>query len=417
MKKAIALIIILITLFFSVQYISTKIKKNHEVEYEIKKDDITFVVKEKYSKKLDNSYSIQISDKTNNFVYTIDNKFNKQKKIIKDVIYETNGNTLCIYPILLNNQKSYIECSSEGKIYSYYSFKNNDVMNKLVLKLNELHVDLSSLNENNNETLTTDTSILYNKNILNNDVFVVWDYKGVDLINYKTTKYMSLYNYDKYENTHGSVVGNYYVTPQYNYGTVFDFNKLNIINLDELSKKTINLDQTVRQDTYINGVVDNKLYYFDPDSMNQIEINPKNKSQKIVGNEKNNAKFYSNGNWSNINIYEFKTNKKIFTNDYSNETKLLSYNPVQIFESKNNYYYLTSDNNFYQLNKNFMDNPILLFNQSNMKEIKVVYDTIYHISGDTLYFYNNDNGLKMVLKNNEWNYNYSNIYGIYKKSK
>ena len=62
-----------------------------------------------------------------------------------------------------------------------------------------------------------------------------------------------------------------------------------------------------------------------------------------------------------------------------------------------------------------MDNPILLWKMDGIKEIQVVGDTIYFIKGDTIYYYNNANGIRRVIKNNELNYNYTNIYGVYRK--
>lgn len=417
MKKAIAIIILLAAIFLGIQLISTHFKENHEVSYKIQIEDKQYEINEKYSKKQDGTYFINISNENNSFVFTFENDFNKQKNIVKDLLIEENDTGICIYPVLMKNHDSDIQCIFNNTNYSYYASKDNQLALELVSKIKENNYSLKNNNESSNKETKVSSFIVYADNILDSDTFVVWNYKGIDVIKNNKNKTFGLYSYDKYENTHGAVVGNYYVTPQYNYGTVFDFNKVNIINLDDLVKSSFTLEHTVKQDTYINGVVNNKLYYFDPDNLRQIEINPKKKSNKIVGDEKNNAIFYVNGKWENINIYDLKNGKKLFANDYSKEEKLLSYNPVEIFESDSNYYFIDSVNNFYQLNKNDLNNPVLLFNQGTIKEVKVVKNTIYFIASDTLYFYNNDNGLKKVIKNNEWNYNSNNIYGIYKKSK
>lgn len=417
MKKALSLVILLVILFMSYQLIGTFIKKNHEIEYNIQIENQEYKIKEIYNKKLNNSYYLEITLNDQKFIYNIDNSFNKQKRIVKDIKVKNIDNVLCIYPILINDQKTEIECNYNNNLYSYYVAKDFTAAKELVTELKTLGYDSKVWNPTSNENIKTHTSYLYNNNFLDNDVFVIWNYKGIELINKEKTEYLSLYSYDKYENTHATIVDNYFITPQYNYGTVFDFNKLNLINLDDFSKSSIDLEQTVKQDTYINGIIDNKLYYFDPDNLKQIEINPKRKKYKIVGNEKDNAQYYANGEWSTINIYDFKTNKKYFNDDYSNNEKLMIYNPKNIYETKINYYYLLEDGSFYQLNKNNLDKPMLLFKQDNMKEIKVIDNTIYYMVGDSIYLYNNETGIQKVLQNSEWNYNYTNIYNVYKKSK
>ena len=44
---------------------------------------------------------------------------------------------------------------------------------------------------------------------------------------------------------------------------------------------------------------------------------------------------------------------------------------------------------------------------------KVVDDTIIFVKGNSLYFYNDEYGLKKVFSNNELKYNYNNICDLY----
>ena len=61
MKKVLSIIILLMILFFGGQWLITYLKKSHEVHYEYVVDDITFNIKEKYDKSLDDQYYLELS--------------------------------------------------------------------------------------------------------------------------------------------------------------------------------------------------------------------------------------------------------------------------------------------------------------------------------------------------------------------
>lgn len=413
MKRAISLLILMVVMWLFIQWGSSFLKKEHELTYEINSNNIIFEVFEKYQKDANNTYYLEIKNNNNTFIYSIPNNFNKQKKILKNIEFYEQNNTICIYPVFSQDVSTNIECNIDGKLYAYEAIKNRQEVTFFVSTLKEKGYSLPAWTEQSSEETKSATSYFYKDNLLTEDIITIWNYKGLDTISKDETHYYSLYSYDKYENTHGMLVGKYYVTPVYQNGRVYDFSELNIINVETKTTNKMSLDEHLNQDTYINGVVDGKLYYFDPDNLTQIEVNPNSKKERLVGTKDINAQFY-NGNWATTNIYEFVNTKKVFELDYNTNEKLMSYNPTKIFESDSAYYYL-KDGSFYQLNKMNLDTPILLFYSNDMKEIKIRQNTIYFIVGDTLYFYQDDYGIRKLVKNSEWNYNYTNIVDIYKK--
>lgn len=412
MKRVLSLIFLLICLLLILEFGTTFFKNSHKVEYKVNSLDKTFTIVEEYQKDKDNTYYLEIKNNRHTFIYTVYNNFNKQKEIINDIeIYEKDG-MLCIYPVLISNMGLEIECSDNNNLYGYESVKDKQTIIDFVALLKNKEYTSLAWDEESSTEEKLSSSIIYKDNLLANDYITLWNYKGIDIISKKKSNYKNIYNYDKYENNHGSVVGKYYVTPDYISDKVFDFNTLNIIDLESRELKTMELDTTLNQDTYINGVVDNKLYYFDPDNMVQYEVNPNNKKTRLVGNKDVNAQFY-NGKWQTVNIYDFVSTKKKFELEIVDEVK--RYQPVSVYQSITNYYYLTADGAFYRLNKNNLDKPILLWKKLGLKEIKVVDDTVYFIIGDTLYYYNDNTGIRKIIKNSELNYNYTNIYDVYKK--
>ena len=412
MKRVISLIFLLICLLLILEFGTSFFKTEHKLEYQVNSLNTTFTIKEEYQKSKNNTYYLEITKDNYTFIYTVDNIFNKQKEIVDNIeIYEKDG-MLCIYPIFINNEGLEIECSKENKLYSFESLKDNSFVQEFVSILKNKNYNSLSWKVESNVEEKVDTSIIYKENLLDSDYITVWNYKGLEIISKKYSNYKGIYNYDKYANNHGSVVGKYYIMPVYISDKVFDFSSLNIIDLENGSLKTMNLETTLNQDTYINGVVDNRLYYFDPDHLVQYEINPSNQKVRLVGDKEKNAQFY-NGSWQTINIYDFVGNKKKFTLEI--DEKLNNYQPISVYQSISNYYDNTSDGSFYKLNKNNLDMPILLWKKSGLKEVKVVGDTIYFMIGDTLYYYTDSTGIRKIVKNSEFNYNSTNIYDVYKK--
>ena len=414
MKKIISLIFILIICLLILEWSSTFIKNNHELEYIINSDTKSFRIIEKYQKNMGDTYYLEITNNEKSFIYNVDNNFNKQKEIIKSIQFYEENNILCIYPNLTNDITLSIQCSDNKNIYSYESIKNESYTTKFISILKEKGYENTSWDSENNTKEMVDSYTVYRKNILKNDNIIIWNYKGIDIISDSNNKYHKLYQDDKYENNHGTLVGKYYVVPVYSNSKVLDFDSLNVINLENSKSEIINLDVTLNQDTYINGVVDNRLYYFDPDNIVQYEIDPHKKRISVVGNKDTDGQFY-NGDWESINIYDFVGTKKKFKLDIPDEIK--KYNPVFISQSDTSYYYMTSDNSFYKINKNNLEKSILLWKISGLKEVKVIDDIIYFIVGDTLNYYSDNTGIKKIIKNNEWNYNFNNIYDIYKETK
>jgi len=56
-----------------------------------------------------------------------------------------------------------------------------------------------------------------------------------------------------------------------------------------------------------------------------------------------------------------------------------------------------------------------LFASNNEKSLQTLYGNLYYIIDDTLYVYNDKDGILPLFKNNEFKFNNYNIYGIYLK--
>ena len=410
MKRAISIFVLIFLLFIGFEFLAIYLKDEHEVKYEVYYEDKVFEIKEKYIKENGNTYNIEIKNSNQSFYYIIDNRFNKQKEIIEKIEYFEKDNYACIYPILENGEGTYLECSKDGKIYSSSYLQTKDFITEISDYLFKKGYSISKQSDTTN-TKKLDKSIVYTNNLLANDFISLWDYKGIDIISTDDLKNVPVLNFDKYENKHGYLVDKYYIVPVYLSNKVLEFSSVNIINLEDSSIETIELDNTLSSRTYINGVVDNKLYYTDPSNLIQLEINPKDNSSRLVGNKEIGGQLY-NGSWNNYNIYDLAKNEVKFKVE---NQELSKYNYIELEESAFSYYLYTKEGNMYQVPKDNLDTKILLFNLNDLSNINVVSDTIYFVKDNMLYYYSNKDGIIPVIQNNELRYNTYNRIQVYRK--
>ena len=402
MRRIISLIVLLIVLIIGVEFLVTRFTKNYESNYIIYKDKLEFKINEKYSKDNGNSYIISISNENNNFYYSINNTFNKQKKIITDILYFNNGNDICIYPVLKNKEKSYIECSSNNNLYTMYTYHDPIFIKSIISTLNEKGITIGSENVLKGKKVYGNLTF-YDKNIKDTDTILMWQYKGIYYMNKDNqTNIMSL-TFDKYDNKLGVLVGKYYLIPEYKNSKILEFSSYNVIDLESLGQKTMDLNYILSSDTYINGVVDNKLYVTDPRNFRQYEINPKKRSIKLIGDTEIGGKLYD-GTWKDANIYDFASSEIKFENKID-----VNYNYIDIKEGGSSYYYYTSDGSIYQLIKGYLDKPILIYRQDSLNNFNVISNDLYFVANNTLYSFNLVDGVKDII------YNTTNRISIFRR--
>lgn len=415
MKRVLSIIILLMILFFGGQWLVTYLKKSHEVDYEYVVDDITFAVKEKYSKALDNQYYFEISSDKGTFTYAVPNLYQKKKKIISDIKVAKNDQMLCIYPIFEKENSTHnIECSMNGVTYGYQAVKNDRFVQEFVEELKKESIMVEAFNGEKQENMKVGQSTVYSSNILENDQIIFYNYRGVDILSLKNNRQLTFFPWDKYENQHGILVDHYYLVPIYRSEKVFDFTTLRVFDITSSNISNIDFPDTVSMSTYINGVEDNKVYYFDKDHMVQYEVNIGNKSVRVVGNESLGGQYYNGKEWETLNIRDFITTEKKFSKSYSNIELLKQENIVEVFESSSAYYYYTNTGEFYRIYKAFDEDATYLFKANNPNNVSLYEDTLYYVVGDTLYYYQENIGQRKILSNNELLYNKLNRVSVYK---
>ena len=382
--------ILLIPIILVIIVIFIKSINKNTIKYKIKTNDHSYSIIEKKNK---TNYYFEISYNKKVYPLTIFN-LNKGKKQITKIYDYISDEYQCILPIFGNKALTDIMCYKDDVIYNYQTIKDTDAM---------LDKYVESIKEYEQYNKKTDSADKFNNTItyydeINKKVSIT-TYKGLII----SKEEVKLFDRDVYNNKISTYVDNYYITADYN--SNYEFEKFYIVNLSNKEVSTIKSKEPISFDSYIQGIVDNKVYLFDPENEIQYEIDPKNKKITITSNDY--IKYYSNNKWSKVSVKQAK--KELLFNYEELGNKYSDYD--KYFE--NNYYvYLIKNNSLYRINKNKINikNYIL---DIPVNDISTNEDYLYYMEDDTLYYYSDATGLKKVLVNKELEFNKNIKYYIY----
>lgn len=405
MKKIFNFVLVLGILFLAFQLGITFFKKSHKIDYQLKVNDQNIKIQEEYIKNKDDEYYLfKVEFNNNSYVFDAENKFNKQKQVITNFKIYDEGKVTCISPVYIkNNDKSNVICNLNNAQTSLTEIRNNYNIDEFLKNLNGFDFERYNAID---EISVIGKNDVYKGNMYDNEYLIVYDYKDLISITKKNSERINFSNRDIYHNELGVLIDKYYVIPEFTSRP--EYSNLLVINILNKKIDKVKLENPISTNLYINGIIDNKLYFFDKSNLVQYEVTPVKRTYRIVGNKSTGAQYY-NGDWSNRNIYDFLTQQITFKENYPVKDKY-----VEAFETNRYYYYYNDNNEFYKVYKKDLDNPIFLFKYDDIKEVRVVNDCIYFMNDNIIYRYD-ENGIKKVLANNEFKYNFENIYGVYFK--
>ena len=368
MKNKITLIILVfISLLLIIRYFT--------IDYKIKYKIDEFDVVEDYSR---DGFYFEIKD--DEMIYNFDLKYNrgifkKQISRIEKVSYEDE---VCIYPII-KNKKTVPLCSKNGEIIAFYLLENEnmiDFIKSIGLKKEEL---------NNNDNFK-----FYN-NLDKNEYISVYKYNGFYILNEDKIKSINLFNDDRYDNS-------------------LCFNKESLLILPDESefifKRFIVVDMKTNKHFYIDslydisfesdflGYIKDKVYLLDNKNNKEYEIDLKKKEVKLIGDYEKGFKVYKDGKLKTGMISELKSNVFGIVND------------------KSLYDYILEDNKLYKIYKKNPDIKNLIY-VGDARVLKTYKDEVFFLDNDMLFKYDSLNGIKIILINEEMNYNKTNFINIY----
>lgn len=415
MSKVLPLIFFLLLLLVALQLVYSFFKTEHSVTYSIRKDDIVFNIQEDFD---NGNYYLRITDGDHVYHYENRTDFNKQEEVLDDIMVSDIDGYRCIYPIYqnvaFNKTGSYnnISCSKDGVTYMGEALTN-------VISLDAFEEEIRSNNEyvyaGWDAKESPQSFILggyyYADNLLQDFYVAVWNYRELINLSVDFQSYAEVSDQDIYENEYGTLVGQYYVVPVPN--DTATYKEFKVVDLLSNAVETYDFPDPVSTDSYVNGVVDDRLYLFDRSNLVQYEINPQDGTVTNTLNGEN-ARYYDGEVWSTKNVYEMKLSEIHFGRDLFAIPELQAYQPSEIVESSR-YYYLLVGNRVYKLDKEDTSHPVVLLTLESPKELIVVDDYLFYIDGTVLNYYEETIGVRPVFTAGMLNYTYRNVYNVYQK--
>lgn len=403
-KKIITFSLILLFLTLLLEFGINYFKTSHHVEYDIS----GYTVEEDYIKKSGKDYYlIKVSKDGKEYIFSAKNKFNKNEKIIKEIISYDTDDISCATIIYTNNSSSTPLCYKDKILHSYISVENEPGMSEYLKQLNKYAEDKITPSD---ESYVFAYNEIYKNNLYKNEDIIMYNYKNIIKINGERTMTFDFSNKDVFKNEYGTLVGKYYVIPKMR--NSIEFSHYLIVDLEKETVEEIDLAKEVSakisSQMYVNGIYNSNLYIFDKSNLVQYEINPDKGEIKVVGNKDKKGIVYKNGQEEEIGVYTLNNEKVKFTENYD-AYKEIDYD--QIFLTSNGAVYV-KDGVFYKVYNNYLKNPIYLFEAKDVQDIKVKEDNIYYINDQFLYRYN-DYGNVKILKREQFKYDYTNIYDVY----
>ena len=359
------------------------------IKYKIKNGNDVYNIVEKHN---GNYTYYEISWNKNVYPINIFNK-NKDKRQINQLYSFTDNTYYCVLPLFKGKVLTDIMCYKDGTIYNYQSIKDGrEKLNSYVSKIKE-YENFNKYEDNEEKC----NNVITINNTINKKISIT-TYKGLIVDN----KEIKLFDKDVYSNKISTYIDKYYVTADYNAN--YEFDKFYIVDLTSKDVSTLKTKEPISFDSYIQGIVDNKIYLYDPENEIQYEIDPKNKKIKVTSSDT--IKYYSNNKWTKVSV---KQAKELYF-DYSSLNNI--YNEYDKVYENDYYYYAIKNDNLYRINKNNTETREFL-TKVPVDEIIVNKDYAYYAFKNSLYYYNNLTDLRVVLTDSELEFNKYIKYYIY----
>lgn len=402
MKKRVKQLILIILLILIIIFIRHILKTNHKVEYKISNYKIIEnfkIINKKHQ------YTIKITNKDKVYTYILNKNLNKEKQIIKDIKIYKSKDISCIIPLYKNKkQENNIYCLNGKEQVSNYSLQNNKEYKNIIKKANKYNIQSIS---NSNKKVKYKKINIYKDNISVDDIYTIWDYKGIYIIKNNNYQYKSILSNDIYDNIMSIVVNKYYVI--FDNRSVNGIEKIYYYDLEKDKLKEFTPKEKISKSSYINGIYNNDIYVTDTKEKKQFKINVK--KEKVEEISTNNEYFlYRNNKEIVLDKTSFFKKNQYFTNYKVENNKIES----QDIKEDLNYYYYRNNDKFYSQIKGNKYNSKYLFELSDIDEWQVIDENIILISDGIIYKYSEREGLKKIVESNELKYNYENIYNYWK---
>ncbi len=410
-KTVFIIIFVILVLFCCVRFYS----KGYTVTYKVGKEK--YEVTEIYTKNASdeiNNYYIEIISNQVAYGFQFYHRFSKKRKVVEDII-TYDGEYQCVLPIIGGKAESDLLCYKDYRYYFYNTIIGKESnLDKFVSELDDKIYDKNNWIDDKEEEKKENNIVYYPNNKVENHVFSITNLKGIYQL-LDGIKEIFIFDKDIYQRDLSTFLSRYYVTADYEEKQ--QFRNFYIIDMINGKVETIKAPNYISFDSYIQGIVDNKIYIYDKDNEKQYMINPKEKTVKEVGNNKKKIKYYEQNKWEKITTT--KANKNLTFNLIEEELEFQKYDEVYHVggEVSGYYYLLEKQENGYYLYRTPSQNKKMITYISTVNDTKNIYlldDYVYFLDGQFIKYYHDTTGVRTLLEYRELEFNKNIIFGVAK---
>lgn len=425
MKKIFMMLFIMFIIYLGIQLGFRFFGNGHEYEYLLSTETVDFRIREKFinnTKNETDSYYFDIAVDDTIFSFQTYESFDKASYIIKEIVYYNGQNYKCILPIFVDNKIiGDVKCLKDNIMYNYNDIEGTDrTLDLFVSTLVEYGYDQNKFKDVAVSTNNNGVEF-YKENAVEKHFLALSTYKGIytlnDVNSYKL-KEIELFKNDIYKKPISIVFKNYYVVADYN--SKYRFDKFYVVDLTSNKVNELNCDREISFDSYIQGTNNNSIYLFDKDSKKQYEINLKTNKVLEVGNENTQIKIYKDGDWSKVSATSAKNEMILFDDTYKSDIDVVGFDRVDKVGGNNSgyYYYYQKQGSEYKVYRSSVLNHTqlnYLFNTTDISRINYYEDYVYYVYGSEIRYFNDNIGIRTLIKNKELSFNENLIFGLYVK--
>lgn len=421
MKRLILMLGLLFIIYFGIQFGFQYFGHGHDITYQVKSKDTTLQIHEVLTARIKDetdNYYFEISTPYNVFTFQTTKDYKKSKEIIKEIAYYKDDVYECIYPIF-PKKKSLVDilCRSGANTSFYHNLKGrSNGVDGFAESLVEKGYKIEQFTDNKKDSKVNGPVTVYPKNVLEDHFVAINNYKGLYTINnynFDTIADIKVFTKDIYQRPISLALGKYYVTA--NYDQDFYYDKFYIVDLMYNETDYIKTERDLSKDVYVQGTNHNSVFFIDPSSKKQYEMNIKDKTFIEVGNTALGYRVYKNGEW----VKETSSKKEdLLFQEKSNQSQNKNYVRIdKIGNQKSGYYYYykKSGSNYeaYRASVQTPNNITYLFTTNKINDIAYRDDYVYFSSNNEVKYFHNTTGVRTVFTNREFEFNKSLTYYIY----
>lgn len=421
LKKIFILVLFFLCLYIILRFGYRFYGGGHNYTYEVETNDIRFSIQEIFiNNKKNSNYYLQITNGEEKFYYQTFENFKNKSKIIDDVFYYEDDKYQCILPVYSGKKiLSDILCKSQNDyLYFYHNLQGiNENLDAFASSLSSAGYNVEQWIDNS-DVIAKDGIKNYYQNISKEHFILLTDYKGILLVNGNDRKinYISLFDSDIYQKRLDMLYKNKYIVADYN--TKYRFHEFYVIDMLTGATKKIISDSELSFDSYIQGIIDDKIYFFDKDAKKQYSIDMKEETVSEVGNENIGIKIYVGGQWQIVSAVTVSNEEIKFQQE--NNLYIDDKNYAKIYQYGNDkfgyyYYYKKVDDKYLVYRANVQDNSqlVYLFSTTNIDNIYFSHQDIYFVDDEYIKRYSDSSGTRKVIEYNELKYNDNLFFGVY----